>query len=174
MALGCSFHVAACSSCAASTLFMLLLVFLCYCSSSCIVVAFFVFLQLFSQYCSFFCVVITLLTLLQVFSCCCWSSCAATTLLACCYFMRCCLRVATSPLLFSHIVFLAHCYLAHCFSHTQLQIPTSLSSCHSSRIDACVLLTLLCYCFFHQYGTSPPLLAMCKLKIKGWSSHTKR
>jgi hypothetical protein len=153
-------------------------------SSSCIVVV-------------FFGVIASLLALLQLFWHCYNSSRAIASLFMLLLVFLCycnsfhTLFLHTLPcvlllrvLFFSHIVLLARCYFAHCsfhalfFSHhsfhTQLQIPTNPSSCHCFHIDAFVLLTLLCSCLFHWYGTYPPLLAMCKLEIKGWNSHTKR
>jgi hypothetical protein len=122
--------------------------------------------------------------LLRVFSCYCWSSCVVVTLFIRCYFTRCCLACCYFTHCSSHTLFFLHMLpyallfsdvtlLTDCSSHMQFQIPTSPSSCRSSHIDASILLILLCSYFFHQHGTSPPLFAMCKLKIKGWSSHMK-
>ncbi len=115
--------------------------------------------------------------LLLLFYCCFQSSCIIANLSHYCNFVLCCYsslhtllphmllfcalhifsHFASHALLFSHVDI-----FACCFSHT-FEVLTSPSS----------ILVFLCFCFFCQHGNSPPLLAMCKLEIEGWSSHTK-
>ncbi len=61
---------------------------------------------------------------------------------------------SSRTLLFLHVIFVTH--FKYLLTH-----------------QVVVLLMLLCFCFFCWYGTSPPFLAMCRLEIRGWSSHTK-
>jgi hypothetical protein len=81
-------------------------------------------------------------------------------LLTCCYFVQYSFHV----LLFSRIVFLTHnskYLLAH-------QVVALLALIPLFFLHCCALVS-----FISIYGTSLPLFAMCKLKIKGWSSHAK-
>jgi hypothetical protein len=118
-----------------------------------------------------FCLCVALFTLLWCFSCIVaplffWHCCFCSSCVTISFFLCYCLCFSRAVVLFFSHYCLILLTLPLLVLFIDLQVPTSLA------LDVIIFTLLLhfshccCSCLLGWYGTSPPLLAMCRLKLE--------